>query len=136
MRNVFPERTRRGIGLLSVVVALALPACGAASAGTPDGSNTPSMWGVADAGTMRCADVAGAVRRVAAAPADVRPIASGPGSGHALHKLAAPAQPLAVASVPVSGPGESVAVGATAKTASGKMRAVGVASASRAGPCG
>jgi hypothetical protein len=41
VRNVLSERTRRRIGLLSIVVAFALPACGAASAGTRDGSDAP-----------------------------------------------------------------------------------------------
>jgi hypothetical protein len=133
VRNVILERTRRGFGLLSVVLALALPACGAASAWTPDGSNTPSRSGVAEAGTIGCADVSTSVRHAAAAPGDGLPIANVP-SGQAPRKVATPAQPRAVASVPVPGSGEPVVV-ATAKTASGEMRSVGAASAGDAIPC-
>jgi hypothetical protein len=133
VRNVFPERTRGWIGLLSVVVALALPACGAASAGTrPEGSN-PTRSAFGHAGTMGCVD---AVRRAAAAPGDGRPIVSVPGSGTALRKVATPIEAPAVASVPASGGGQPVAVRATAKTAFGGMRAAGTAPAGNAGPCG
>jgi hypothetical protein len=135
VRILFPERTRRRIGLLSLVVALALPACGAASAGTrPEGPN-PTRSGFGDAGTMGCVDSA-SFRRAATAPGESRPIARVPGSGTALRKVATPIEAPAVASVPASGGGQPVAVRATAKTAFGGMRAAGTAPAGNAGPCG
>jgi hypothetical protein len=85
---------------------------------------------------MGCVDAAAAIRRVAAAPDDGRPIASVPGPGTALRKVATPMQAPAVASVPTSGAGQPVAVRATTKTASGWMRAAGTAPAGDAGPCG
>lgn len=137
VRNVVPERARRRIGLLSVVVALALPACGAASAGTrPDGSDTPTKSSFGHAGTTGCVDADASVSRAAIAPGDRRPIASVPGSGHALRKAAASVEASAVATVQVSGPGEPVAVRGAAKTAFGGMHAAGAASPGSASPCG
>ncbi len=137
VRNVVPERTRRWIGLLSVVVALALPACGAASAGTrPDGANTPTKSSFGDAGTTGCVDTVASVRRAATAPGGGGPIASVPGSGQALRKVATPVEASAVAMVSVSGPGEPVAVRGAAKTAFGGMHEAGAAPPGSAMPCG
>ncbi len=136
VRNVLPERTRRRIGILSVVAAFALPACGAASAGTTEGSDTPVRSSFGDDGTIGCVDSAASVRRAATAPGDGRTIASVPSSGAALRKVATPVQTSAVASVPALGPGRQVAVREMAKTAFGGMRATGVASVAAAGPCG
>ena len=133
VRNVLPERTRRRMGLLSIVLAFALPACGAASAGTRDGSDTPRS-GFGDAGTSACID-APSVRRAATAPGDGRPIASVPGPGAALRKVATPAGTSAVTSVAL-GSGQQVAVRETAKTAFGEMRAAGAAATGDAGSCG
>lgn len=134
VRNVLSERTRRAIGLLSIVVAFALPACGAASAGTRDGSDPPTRSSFGDAGTIGCID-APSVRRAATAPGDGRPIASVPGPGAALRKVATPAGTSAVASVAL-GSGQQVAVRETAKTAFGGMRAPAAASVGNATPCG
>jgi len=136
VRNVLPERARRRIGLLSVVLVFALPACGAASAGTRDGSDTPARLSSGDAGTNGCVDPAASVRRAATAPGDGRPIAGVPGSGAAPRKVATPVETSAVASVPALGPGRPVAGRETAKTAFGGMRPAGAASAGNAGPCG
>lgn len=129
VRNVVPERTRRLIGLLSVVVALALPACGAASAGPRPHGSHPAKSG--DAGAAGCIDAAASVRHVANALGEGRPIATVP----AIRKAAAPVEASDVASVPAFGAGRPAAVRATAKTAFGGMRAVGTAPAGAAGIC-
>jgi hypothetical protein len=136
VRNVLPEGTLRRVGFLSVVVALALPAWGAASAGTPDGSNTPAKSIVVDAGTTGCVDASSSVRRAATAPGDGWPIVSVPGPGAAPRKVATPVETAGVASVPAFGSDVQVAVRGTAKTAFGGMRAAGAASASDVVPCG